>query len=222
MPRVLKTHWWLLRHGPVINPDNLIYGRMDLNIDTQDQGLYGALAQCLPWDSIFLTSQRNRTLATLETVAAAANLPRPAYQARAEFNEQDFGDWEGQTWEALYRQGRSQRFWRDPAQQRPPGGESFADVLARVTQGLGQQTAEHAGQNLVLVAHGGSIRAALAQALGLSAAAALRFSIDYGTITKLTHFALGDGTETWQVECVNACPRHPKSDPKSGKEESCV
>ena len=87
--------------------------------------------------------------------------------------------------------------------------------MARVAQGLTQQTARYSGQKIVLFAHGGTIRAALALALGLDGETALRFSIDNCSITQISHLALGDGTQTWHVAHVNTSPTRPKGFLKS-------
>ncbi len=203
----VKTVWWLVRHGPVINPANLIYGATDPDINTQDRSIYEPLAKVLPRDGIYLTSRRGRTVKTLQTLAAIGGFAMPAYEPLSDFDEQSFGDWEGQTWDALFQTGTSHRFWRAPAKTRPPGGESFEDVMRRVTDGLRLQTVRHAGKTLVLITHGGTIRAALAHALGLDGESALRFSIDPCALTRLTHWRLNEDEETWQIDQVNLGPQ---------------
>ena len=198
-----------MRHGPVINPGNLIYGKADREIETQNPRLYAPLSEALPRDGVYLTSTRGRTVKTLRAVAAVGGFPVPNFDQVAEFDEQSFGDWEGMTWDELFRAGRSHTFWLAPAHERPPSGESFEDLMARVAQGLRQQTAKYAGQNLVLFTHGGTIRAALAHALGLGGEAALQFSIDNCSLTRLTHLRLPDGGESWHVAHVNLSPTRP-------------
>ena len=62
-------------------------------------------------------------------------------------------------------------FWKSPASNRPPGGESFVDQIARATAGLANLPAG----DVVLVVHSGTIRAVLAIALDLAPDSALRF-----------------------------------------------
>ena len=206
----VKTAWWLVRHGPVINPDNLIYGRSDRAISTKSMRIYASLAEMLPRSAIYLTSKLGRTVATLKEVARIGGFPPPPFEQIANFDEQSFGDWEGQSWDALFKEGRSRTFWRTPAGERPPGGESFEDVMERVAVSLWEQTLKYRGQSLVLFAHGGTIRAALAEALGLDGAKALRFSIDNCSITRLNHFTPPHGLERWQVVQVNISPSGSK------------
>jgi broad specificity phosphatase PhoE len=76
-------------------------------------------------------------------------------------------------------------------------------------------SAEHAGRDIVAVAHGGTIRAALALALGLEPERALALSVDNCSLTRLERIAgpvssrppREDGDEAWRVVRVNQPPR---------------
>ena len=72
-----------------------------------------------------------------------------------------------------------------PADERAPGGESFADVCARVAPTIERLNGEYAGRNIIAVAHGGSIRAALGHSLGLDPDAALAFVVDNCSISRI-------------------------------------
>jgi len=84
-------------------------------------------------------------------------------------------------------------FWHSPAAERPPGGESFEDVVARVGGAMARITAEHAGRDVVAVVHGGTVRAALAVALGIDAERVLGFACDTCSVTRMDH--LNSATE---------------------------
>ena len=120
---LVKTQWTLVRHGPVINPGNLIYGKADRDIETEPASLYAPLAKALPKSATYLTSTRERTVKTLARVAEVGAFSVPAYEQISAFDEQSFGDWEGQTWDDLFNEGRSHTFWLAPAAQRPPKGK---------------------------------------------------------------------------------------------------
>jgi alpha-ribazole phosphatase len=112
------------------------------------------------------------------------------------FGEQDFGDWTGRTYEEIRRDCEAvyDEFWRAPASNRPPGGESFVEQIARVSAGI---EALPAG-DVIIVAHAGTIRAALALALELSPERALRFAIDPLSLTRLDRL-----DDAWRVVMVN-------------------
>jgi alpha-ribazole phosphatase len=64
----------------------------------------------------------------------------------------------------------------------------------------------YAGRDIIAVTHGGTIRAALAEALDLSPEAALAFTIDNCSLTRLERFdGAGEG-HGWRVAAVNLLP----------------
>lgn len=95
--------------------------------------------------------------------------------------EQDFGAWEGLPSADLPDLGPLSR--RELARHRPPGGESFADVCARVEPAMRALAGQ--GGRVGILAHAGTVRAALALALG-DIGAALAFEIAPLSVTHLT------------------------------------
>ena len=83
--------------------------------------------------------------------------------------EIDVGRWEGRPVEALMGEDeQAYRDWRF-GQHTPPGGERWADFCARTADALHDhaETADRRGIDLLLVCHGGVIRAMLHGMLGL-------------------------------------------------------
>ena len=101
--------------------------------------------------------------------------------------EQDFGAWE-QPGAAIPDLGPLPS--GELARQRPPGGESFLDMAARV-----QPLLDRARGTVAIVAHAGTVRAALALAVG---PAALSFSVAPLSLTILSRSPAG-----WAVEAIN-------------------
>ncbi|MDG2270049.1 MAG: histidine phosphatase family protein, partial [Alphaproteobacteria bacterium] len=88
----------------------------------------------------------------------------------------------------------------------PPGGESFTDVLARVGPAMDRLTETLAGSDIVVVAHGGSIRAAVAHALEITPDRALAITIDNCSLTRIDHIdGPGEGGN-WSLGAVNTRP----------------
>ncbi len=176
---MLETRWHIVRHAPVDNPEGRIYGISDKPADTSNRAAFEALARALPADAVTVTSHLQRTQQTLAAIRSAGlTLPEPVVDAR--LAEQDFGDWVGLTYaEARARYGDSyDRFWLAPVTERAPNGESFVDLLARVRAAITGLTERFAGRDIVCVAHGGTIRAAVAIALDIPPEAAIRFATD--------------------------------------------
>jgi alpha-ribazole phosphatase len=193
------TRWWLVRHAPVPCPHGRIHGRLDVACDTSDDEDFRQLAKRIPALSALVESGLMRCRQTTGALEAAGLvLPPPLIEP--DLVEQDFGRWQGRSWMELdgAKDEDLPAFWADPAHAVPPGGESFAAMCRRVAHALDRQSAILSGRDVLAVVHAGTVRAALALALGLDPALALRFAIQPLSLTRLD--LTSDG---WRVECVN-------------------
>lgn len=198
------TRWWLIRHAPV-DAAGLIYGQLDLPADTGNTAAAQSLAARLPSSPVWLATPLQRTQQTAAAIQAARSEGTSPTLVPG-LSEQHFGDWQGHSVERLMQDDAAtwQRFWETPAESRPPNGESFADVVARVRETLTRLSAAYEGRDIVAAAHGGSIRAALAAALDIPAANALSFVIDTWSLTRLDFIHPADANAgAWRVGCVN-------------------
>ncbi|HEY0442360.1 MAG TPA: histidine phosphatase family protein, partial [Xanthobacteraceae bacterium] len=87
-----------------------------------------------------------------------------------------------------------------------PEGESFVAMMQRVGGAIRRLSKEHEGRDIIAVAHGGTIRAALAEALELAPEAALAFSIENLSLTRSERFDGGGLGHGWRVVGVNQPP----------------
>lgn len=201
------TRWWWVRHAPVTSHDGRIYGQGDVPANVSDRAAFAALARLLPTGAIWVTSHLRRTQETAQAVADAGHWV-PTLIIEPDLAEQDFGAWQGLRWSELpqVRGGAAHSFWVAPAHQTPPGGESFLDVIARVGRAIARLGTAHVGRDLIVVGHGGSIRAALALALEIPPERALAFTIDNLSLTRIDHFSSASGEPAWRVGAVNHPP----------------
>jgi alpha-ribazole phosphatase len=160
------------------------YGRLDVQLSQrglrQAQALAGALAG-LRLAAVY-SSTLARALDTARPLAAAHGLDASLLEALAEL---DFGEVEGLTYDEIEAE-RPELFrtWMDdPARVRFPGGESLADLRARVLPALEQIRGRHEREAVAVVAHGGVIRVVLAEALGLEDGALFRLDQAEGGVS---------------------------------------
>ena len=225
MPLEHDVRWWWVRHAPVVDHGGKLYGQRDVPCDVSDARALKALAVALPPEAVWVTSHLSRardTARAILSVGCAGESPRAHQDAplsgRAEsapiiesdFAEQSFGDWTGLSWEeiAAHDSALHARFWNDPVGLPPPGGESFVAVIARVSAAIERLSAARCG-DIVAVAHGGTIRAALALALALEPARAMAVRVDNLSLTRLDRVALGTlrgRGGVWRVVGVNRPP----------------
>jgi broad specificity phosphatase PhoE len=200
------TRWWWIRHAPV--PDGgRIYGQRDLPCDCSDAEVFAILAGELPAEAVWVTSNLKRTIETAAAILAADPAKFAGVEPRAvpDLAEQHLGEWQGLERRGFYaaRGVGTRTLWFAPAEERAPGGESFADLVARVVPAIERLTVDHRGRDIVAVTHGGTIRAALGLALGLDPQAALAFAADNCSLTRLDHLSAGGGAGLWRVVAVN-------------------
>ena len=200
----IVTRWWWVRHAPVTDHGGRLYGRTNVPANTSERPRFETLARALPAGAVWLTSALLRTHQTADAIADAGHAV-PTRAIEPDLDEQDFGAWQGLTWNEVHaeRGGLAHKYWVAPAHTTPPEGESFAQVMERVAAAVTRKTAEHAGEDVVAVAHGGSIRAALALALGLDPERALAFSIDNLSITRIDHVDGPARGVAWRVVAIN-------------------
>ncbi len=205
------TEWWWVRHAPVHSAGGRIYGQRDLPADCTNLEAFRRLTTHLPSQALWVVTPLQRTRQTFDAVhAARGTSPVPAHVVEPDLAEQSLGDWEGRTAAEFFaaRTGPRHPFWFCPADERPPGGESVLELVARVGAAVDRLSAAYAGRTIVAIAHGGTIRAALAHALGLAADVALGFRIDNLSVTRLAHVTgldrRGDGPAVaWRIGGVN-------------------
>jgi alpha-ribazole phosphatase len=181
------TNLWLIRHAPVDGPRGVIHGP-DAPADLGDAAAFAVLKAGLPAEAFAVCSPARRTRETAERLGLVA-------AEQAAFREQDFGAWTGRRHSELELGPAYREFWKSAASNRPPGGESFVDQIARASAGLAALPAGEA----ILVVHSGTIRAMLAIALDLAPEQALRFVIDPLSLTRIDRLENG-----WRVVAVNA------------------
>jgi broad specificity phosphatase PhoE len=202
------TRWWWVRHAPVAESAHaFVYGQDDLPAVIEDRAPFAALAADLPRDAVWVTSHLQRTRQTAEAIFRAGY---PAREALVEpgLAEQHFGEWQGRL-RADFAEPRNESphpLWLVGAHVKPPGGESLDEVLVRVVEVMDRLTNDHLGLDVIAVAHGGSIRAGLAHALGITAERVLAFRIGNLSLTTMHHVRRADDSRNWCVETVNLSP----------------
>ncbi|SFZ82512.1 probable phosphoglycerate mutase [Devosia enhydra] len=173
------------------------------NIGLSDKGEAQALAladtiRALAPDRA-LTSDLLRAHRTAELLGFADAVPEPRLR------EVDVGDWTGRDIaDIVATDPEGYRGWR-AGQAAPPGGELWADFVAR-TSGVVAPALE-AADRVLLVCHGGVIRALLQALLGLEP----RRIIPVGP-GSLTILARKPGEDAFRLELFNYAPGGPVLD----------
>jgi broad specificity phosphatase PhoE len=199
-----ETRFWLIRHALVDeNSRAILYGVMDVplcetTLEAQAP-MYTALARRLPRPAVWKVTPLSRTRRTAQTIFNAG-YPAEELGVEPQLIEQSLGEWQGLPHAELpaklaYPQ---HPFWPLAGDEMPPGGESMVDVIVRAGAALERIARQHRGEDVVIVSHGGTIRAAVAHALDIRPDNALHLSIHNLSLTCLERHPEG-----WRVTRVN-------------------
>ncbi|MCS4235386.1 histidine phosphatase family protein [Stenotrophomonas sp. BIGb0135] len=176
----------LIRHAST-GRDGHLDGRTDPALDEGSTDALCARYAALGWERV-LSSPRQRALATADALALPRGL---AVIADDEWEELDFGDWDGQALDALPMQQLSS-FHLDPHANPPPHGESWGHFERRIVRGLHRLLDEPDAPSTLIVSHGGPLRMVLSQVCGMPMAMCWALRIDHGTRLQLRVEREGD------------------------------
>jgi broad specificity phosphatase PhoE len=180
------TRIYLLRHGRVEDAwRGRIYG--DLEVGLAPEGEEEARRAAGALSGLTLAAVVSSGLARAEFGAALLRAGRGlARRDEPDLREIQRGDWRGSTFEAVERGAPgSLASWRSDPAFSPPGGESLADLYARVRPRLDALAQEFAGAEIAVVAHSWVGRLAACAALDLGPQAAHRFDLPTGGLVIL-------------------------------------
>jgi broad specificity phosphatase PhoE len=180
----------LIRHGTTNwNASRRFQGQTDVPLSEEGRAQAAAIAAALRserFDRIY-ASDLARALETARILAASRNMEVVADRRLREF---DFGRWEGLTWEQIV--AIDPRLGGQPPTRPklydPDGGESFAQVCARV-RAFFDDLAQQPFDSVAIVTHAGPLHAALTVLdLAEHRKSGRRFSAGFapGGITRMT------------------------------------
>jgi broad specificity phosphatase PhoE len=173
--------------------------------ETSDRVVFDAVGKILPRNAVWYASNLKRTHQTADAIWAAG-FPKPADMPHIkDFAEQHLGEWQGMNRAAFLASRPAGSHWFAAIDEPAPGGESFMDLYYRVRGAIERITKEQAGRDVIVAAHGGTIKAAIGLALGGQPDKGLAFDVDNVSVTRLDHISAG-GHSIWRLPMVNQQP----------------
>ena len=190
--------WFLVRHGETEwNRIGRAQGQADppLNWEGREQAEAVAARLAPVTFEAAYSSDLRRAADTALPVMRGRDTP---IVYRHDLREKSFGEWEGMTYEELqlrYPAMLEELFDERPAFA-PPGGESDLDLFARAAGAVERIGArpDGAGGNLLVVSHGGTLRAMMVSMLGLPLESMWRIRLSNAGLSIITTFEEGGAT----------------------------
>ena len=162
------------------------YGRLDVGLSAAGREQCARLTEVFrgePLRSVW-ASPAIRARETAEAIAAPHRLDVGVIEP---LRELDFGELEGRAYDeiAVTDPDLYARWMAAPTTVRFPGGESYSDLQSRVDAGIAALLERHDDGLVVVVTHGGVVRAVLRSVLDFPAERIFRLSIDPASVTTL-------------------------------------
>lgn len=155
------TTFFLIRHASCNGLGRTLWGRTP-GVCLNDKGKLQAQRLANRFAGITLhaiySSPLERAVETAETIARTINLE--VIKNRA-FEEINFGDWTGKSFETLSSDECWRRFNTHRSETRIPGGESFLEVQNRIVRELDTLASQYGSASVAIVSHADVIKAAI-------------------------------------------------------------
>ncbi len=195
------TRVWLVRHAPV--DAQFLYGQMDVGADVSNASAFQWLSSQLPPRFEMVSSDLVRCRQTYETLLPYGH-EIEAQAISKSLREQNFGDWEGLSYRQIEKKYNDLyiRFWENPVENAPPGGESFVEVVQRCSQYFNSILETINPEDVVFFVHAGTIRSVLAHVLEMEPAKSQLFDISPLSLSRITLYRQ-DETLSWKLDWVN-------------------
>lgn len=173
----------LLRHGKPEGGE-IFRGATDVLLSDEGwQQMHASVANGESWQQI-VSSPLKRCRAFAEQLAQQHQLPISQHDGLREIS---FGAWDGMAFGQVREQYGDllDLYWRDPFNFAPPDAEPMSDFCQRVQQALWHLVEQYRGQHLLLVTHGGVIRAVMAEILQAQSVSLLRYEVPYAAFSRV-------------------------------------
>ncbi|GAB4570632.1 MAG: histidine phosphatase family protein [Anaerolineae bacterium] len=160
----METQLFLIRHGHTLwNGVRRYQGHAPVPLSDRGKAQADCLARAVAGSGTpdaLISSDLLRCRQTVEPIGRALGID-PIYDRR--LREIDYGNWQGLTREEAeaWDAEAYAAYIADPFTGTVPGGESQSALAARVTAALDEALASYAGGQIMLVTHGGPVRAIL-------------------------------------------------------------
>lgn len=171
----------LIRHTRLQVPDGVCYGHSDIDVSASFMDELERLQTKLSgeqFDAVYASP--------LQRCSKLAHALGFDYQIVHDdrLKELHFGDWEMLAWSDIPRELFD--VWaQNYADLAPPNGETFAALQQRGIAFIDECLQNHVNQHILVVTHGGMIRALIAHALNMQLKGLFRFQVDHASVTRI-------------------------------------
>jgi alpha-ribazole phosphatase len=184
------TKLFLVRHGETIwNHISRYQGHSDVELSDTGREQARLLADRLSAEKIkaVYSSDLKRAYETASILAAPHKLN---VQMAKELREINFGVWEGLTYKEITEQYKelAEKWYQSPADVRIPEGETFVELRERAYNAVLKLLQENEPGTIIIVAHGGTIRAIICGLMDIDLNHAFRIKQDNTALNIIEYY----------------------------------
>jgi len=175
---------YLLRHTKTSCPEGMCYGQTDVSLAlTSHEDINSAVERCedIEFSSVYSSPLQRCALLAKEVARGKKTI----YDNR--LMELNFGTWEGRLWNDIDRTEEAKQWFIDYQKSTCPQGESYNQLIQRVAGFLDELLWHEKEPSVVIVTHGGVIRAIHSIVNSISPIEAFRLNVDYGQLLKMEY-----------------------------------
>ena len=196
----------LLRHGEHVLGD-AICGLSDPELS--DKGWAQLQNQCDglvrrgdSWD-ICISSPRSRCIDFADRFCQQQGI---SLLVEDGFSEIHFGRWEGLSFTEISQSypGQWQHWIENPDSEAPHGGEKYGDFLIRINNNWLELLQQHRGKRVLLISHGGVMRAIFSSIFDLEPEALFRFKVPHACHSRISTYHMKDESNWFQLDQHNS------------------
>lgn len=186
--------WLLVRHGETDwNLQARAQGQIDTPLNATGLAQAERVASRLESETFAAaySSDLSRVVETARPIMRGRDVP---ITTTKDLREKHFGDWEGLTFDEIrdkHPSGFNQMFSDDSDFAAPGGGETDKDLCDRAAAFAERTRAAHPDDDLLIVAHGGTLRALIASLINIPPDGMWRLRLDNTSLSVLTFFDNG-------------------------------
>ncbi len=186
----MKTELILARHGETEwNEKSLIQGAQDIPLNKRGVSQAHKLADRLAGEQLagIYTSNLQRAVKTAEIITNKHNL---AVKQKPNLQEINFGIWEGKSFAEIEEEAPDwiEKWKSRPDLNGPPQGENLTQLRNRAATVLEEIIDTHQGEKVLVVSHGGVIRALVSHYLGMPLADSWQLMQGNTAVNKLNFY----------------------------------
>jgi 2,3-bisphosphoglycerate-dependent phosphoglycerate mutase len=174
------TRLLIARHGQTAwNHEGRLQGQTDVELSPFGREQARRLGERLAMEQIDAAYSSDLTRCW-ETATIALNGRAVGLVPDPRLREVNLGAWQGRTWMELRAERPDEVRWvdQDVVNRAPPGGETRAELQARVAESMSAVAARHPDEQVFVVSHGGALRAFLCGVLLADLRASRRIELD--------------------------------------------